>query len=467
MPKTLIFAKSDSHAEDIVGIVREEFGAGNDFCKKITYRTTGESTDDLIKSFRNSYYPRIAVTVDMISTGTDVRPLECLLFMRDVRSRVYFDQMKGRGTRVVNSTDLQAVTPDAEAQDPFRDRGRGRRHGDGQVRHPPVGAQSDGPLRQAAPGGGAWAARPGPLDEPGRTTCPARPGDCGEGPGGGGAGIARRYHPRHGGGGFWTPWTRTCRWQRAQEMFGTAEPSEEQVAQAATQLAAEACEVFNNPDLRNLLAQAKTNAEQTIDTVSKDEVTFAGADGQAEERARQTVQSFRQFIEDNKDEITALQILYSRPHGARHLTYESVKQLAEAIERPPYGLTTARLWAAYQRLESSKVHGAGAQRLLTDIVSLVRFALEQEQELEPFPERVDYRFEAWLAKQEAAGRVFTDEQREWLAMIKAHIATSVSIEPDDLEFAPFYEKGGMVKARRVFGADLPKILEELSEVLVA
>jgi type I restriction enzyme R subunit len=111
VPKTLIFAKDDTHAEDIVEIVRQEFGKGNQFCKKITYRTTGEKPEDLIASFRNSYDPRIAVTVDMISTGTDIKPLECVLFMRDVRSRVYFEQMKGRGTRTINPNDFQAVTP--------------------------------------------------------------------------------------------------------------------------------------------------------------------------------------------------------------------------------------------------------------------------------------------------------------------------------------------------------------------
>ncbi|GAG26289.1 unnamed protein product, partial [marine sediment metagenome] len=113
VPKTLVFAKDDSHAEDIVHIIREEFDKGNEFCKKITYKTTGEKPEDLIASFRNSYNPRIAVTVDMISTGTDIKPLECLLFMRDVKSRVYFEQMKGRGTRTISPTDFHAVTPDA------------------------------------------------------------------------------------------------------------------------------------------------------------------------------------------------------------------------------------------------------------------------------------------------------------------------------------------------------------------
>jgi type I restriction enzyme R subunit len=119
VPKTLIFAKDDSHAEDIVRIVREEFGKGNDFCKKITYKVTGVPSDDLIAEFRNSYYPRIAVTVDMISTGTDIRPLEALIFMRVVKSRLLFEQMLGRGTRVVKPTELQAVTPDAREKTRF------------------------------------------------------------------------------------------------------------------------------------------------------------------------------------------------------------------------------------------------------------------------------------------------------------------------------------------------------------
>ena len=109
VPKTLIFAKRDSHADDIVQIVREEFGEGNDFCRKITYSV--ENPDSVLRSFRNDYNPRIAVTVDMVATGTDVRPIECLLFMRDVRSKNYFEQMKGRGTRVLSKDDLQKVTP--------------------------------------------------------------------------------------------------------------------------------------------------------------------------------------------------------------------------------------------------------------------------------------------------------------------------------------------------------------------
>src|SRR5207248_332315 len=119
VPKTLIFAKDDSHADDIVKIVREEFGKGNDFCQKITYRTTGASPKELIQRFRNSPNPRIAVTVDMIATGTDIKPLEIVMFMRSVKSRSFFEQMKGRGVRVISDTDFQSVTPDAKTKTHF------------------------------------------------------------------------------------------------------------------------------------------------------------------------------------------------------------------------------------------------------------------------------------------------------------------------------------------------------------
>jgi len=119
VPKTLIFAKDDSHAEDIVKIVREEFAKGNDFAQKITYKTTGRRPEDLIAEFRNSYNPRIAVTVDMIATGTDIKPLEVVMFMRSVKSRSFFEQMKGRGVRVINKDDLKSVTPDAKAKDHY------------------------------------------------------------------------------------------------------------------------------------------------------------------------------------------------------------------------------------------------------------------------------------------------------------------------------------------------------------
>jgi type I restriction enzyme R subunit len=115
VPKTLIFAKDDSHAENLVEIVHEEFGKGNDFAQKITYRTTGAKPKDLINEFRTRPMPRVAVTVDMIATSTD----EVVMFMRAVKSRTFFEQMKGRGVLIIKPDDLQSVTPDAQVKDHF------------------------------------------------------------------------------------------------------------------------------------------------------------------------------------------------------------------------------------------------------------------------------------------------------------------------------------------------------------
>ena len=162
-----------------------------------------------------------------------------------------------------------------------------------------------------------------------------------------------------------------------------------------------------------------------------------------------------------------MQIIYSRPYGRRHLTYEAIKQLAEAIKKPPYLLTPEILWQAYNQLEKSKVKGASPQKLLTNIISLIRFAIGESDVLVPFPDTVNERFEHWLSLQGQAGRIFTSAQMEWLVMIRDHIATSLSIGLEDFELAPFYEKGGPVKIYQLFGQELNNILEELNEALAA
>lgn len=160
------------------------------------------------------------------------------------------------------------------------------------------------------------------------------------------------------------------------------------------------------------------------------------------------------------------------------MKFEDIKYLANAIEKPPYLWNESQLWQAYAALEKSKVKGASGKRILTDLVSLVRFAIHQDNELVPFPERVNANFNAWLAQQQripsplggegkGEGRRFTDEQRHWLEMIRDHIAASLSIEPDDFELAPFNREGGLGKVHQVFGAKLNKIIEELNGALAA
>lgn len=253
--------------------------------------------------------------------------------------------------------------------------------------------------------------------------------------------------------------------ERAKEIFKIEKPTEEQIRQASEELVKTACEPFDNPNLRHTLIEIKRRNEQIIDAISKDNVITTGYDSAAAEKAKGTIDSFKQFIEDNKDELAALQIIYSKPYGQRHLTFGQTKELAEAIKKPPYYLTSDLVWQAYEKLETSKVKGADSQKLLTNIISLVRFALQQTPDLRPFPETVDERFEAWLIDQERRGHKFSEEQRDWLRMIKEHIATSLSVSMDDLELAPFYERGGPMKAYKLFGQELGRILGQLNEAL--
>jgi len=464
VPKTLIFAKNDSHAEDIVHKVREEFGKGNEFCKKITYRVKDEKPQNLISNFRNSYYPRIAVTVDMISTGTDVKPLECLIFMRDVKSIGYFEQMKGRGTRTISSTDFKAVTPDADNKTHFvivdavgvcdslktdtrpLDRKKSASFEE-LLKAVAVGirdedtlstlvsrlARMDRELQDKDREELKEAAEGRPLKQITNKLLDAIDPDRQE--------------------------------KRAKEIFKTETPTKEQISEATKQLVKIACEPFDNPKLRNTLIEIKRRNEQIIDAVSKDKIITSEFDPRAAEKAQSTVESFKQFIEDNKDELTALQIIYNKPYGERHITYEQIKQLAEAIEKTPYHLTTDQVWQAYEKLEKSKVKGAGPQKLLTNIISLVRYTMGESQILQPFTETVNERFQTWLMEQERTGQKFTTDQMEWLEMIKQHISTSMRIEMGDLEMAPFYERGGPIRAYKLFGPNLGVIMDELNEAL--
>ena len=459
VPKTLVFAKDDSHAEDIVEVIRQEFGKGNEFCKKITYRTTGEKPEDLIASFRNAYYPRIAVTVDMISTGTDIKPLECLLFLRMIRSQGYLGQMNGRGTRVISDTGLTAVTPDAGHKTHF-------------VIVDAVGVcemdkTDTRPLERK---------KSVPFDRLlQRVAMDVRDVDSLESLAGRLARLDRRITPEesrsiqtHSGGiplkglvhALLDAVDPDVHLEYAQTELGGTTP--EQIQKAQDQLIQKACAPFDNADLRAILIDIQQRSEQVIDTISKDAIVEIGF---AEDEARRKVASFREFIEAHKNELTALQILYSQPYGGRRLTFQAVQELAEAIKLPPYHLTPEELWRAYEALDKARVRRAGPGRLLTDIIALVRYALEQSQTLEPFPLTVEERYKNWILDQQEAGREFSGEQLAWLEMIKAHIAASVTIEMDDFEEVPFNQKGGAIRVYELFGAELEAMLAELNREL--
>ena len=474
VPKTLIFAKDDSHAEDIVHICREVFGKGNDFAKKITYKTYNpetkryEKSETLIQEFRTSPQLRIAVTVDMIATGTDIKPLECLLFLRDVRSRVYFEQMKGRGTRVLTPTDLQAVSgADARAKTHFvivdavgvceSDKTDSRPlekqptvKFDKLLLGVALGKRDEDTLTTLA---GRLARLDRELDSAQRQQITEIAG--GKTIAQMSATLLRAIDPN-------------VIAERATGMPGTspAEVAPEKFKAAKKALVLEACAPFDQPALRDTLVKLKQQNEQTIDTVTADVVTHQGFDAAAKEKATNLLKSFRDYIEQHQSEITALQILYSRPFKQR-LTEKMLKELEKKLRDNHAAWTEDRLWDAFAVTAPGKVKGRSQAGRFADLVALVRFTLEQQPVLAPFADSVQERFNEWLMDKAKAGVTFVPEQLAWLNLIRDHIATAISIEPEDLELAPFNQRGGLGKAHQLFGEQLPKLLDELNEVLAA
>jgi type I restriction enzyme R subunit len=250
----------------------------------------------------------------------------------------------------------------------------------------------------------------------------------------------------------------------AREASGKTEPDVDELAAATRQLLDDAvAPLAARPELRHRLVELRRQQEQMIDASSADELLEAGYSKDATNRARETIESFERFIGDNKDEIVALQVLYSRPHQKR-LTFAQIKELANEIAKPPRQWTPEKLWQAYEALDRSRVRGSG-RRVLTDLVTLVRFALREDAELVPFPQQVAERYRAWVLQQENQGREFTPEQYGWLERIRDTIAASLGISREDLMGPGFAERGGLGKAVELFGAELDPLLDELTEVL--
>jgi type I restriction enzyme, R subunit len=247
---------------------------------------------------------------------------------------------------------------------------------------------------------------------------------------------------------------------RVEEITGAGAPAEE-VETARQRLVQRAViPLAASPGLRAFLQER----EILIDETSVDEVLEAGMDADASARARQLVDSFRDFIQEHKDEITALQILFNRPRAQR-LEFGQLRELAEQLRQhlnqsDPLFMT-GQLWSAYQQLEKDRVRGAGERRILADLVSLVRHAA-LEEDLEPHTMRVERRYREWLGERE-----FTPQQRWWLDEIARHIGINVSISLADLNAYGFARRGGQVAAQRVFGAELPALVEEINTSLSA
>jgi type I restriction enzyme R subunit len=436
----------------------------------------------MLSQFRTAYNPRIAVTVDMIATGTDIRPLEIVFFLRAVKSRTMFEQMKGRGSRTVTPTELQNVTPDGRFKDHFviidavglepekmedtqpLERKRnvsleklfelvtfGNRDEDVLSSIAARLARLD---RELTPND-----RTALTDKANGQTLAAIAGE-----------IVQALDPdRH------IEAARTAARIAAGEQAEPpiSEPSETEIAQGRRQLLHQAAKpLAANPALRNLILGIKKSYEQVIDTINEDRLLEAGPAEVVRERALRMVQSFEQFLRDHKDEIEVLQILYSKPYAVG-LSLKQVKALATLIEKPPTGdlagsphLTPDLLWRAYERIDAAHVRGSRTE-VAADLVNLVRFALKQRPQLEPRRAEVEARFAAWLGQQQSAGTEFRPDQLRWLEAIRDHIASSLAVEPEDLELDPFSRWGGLGRAQMIFGDRFLPLLNELNEVLAA
>lgn len=462
VPKTLIFAKDDHHAEEVVHIAREVFGKGNDFAKKITYNTGNVDPETLISAFRNSYNPRIAVTVDMIATGTDIKPVEVLIFLRDVKSALYFEQMKGRGVRTVADADLVKVTPDAHTKDRFVLIDAVGVTESAKTISAPLERERvvgfDKLLEQVASGRSdpdvvsTLAARLAALDRKLNDEDRARV-----------VAVTGGRTPKD----IAAELLDALDNDRIQEVAAreaTGEVTATRFDETATRLRRDALLVFDDPKLRKLLVELKTLSEVIIDEFSRDAVISTGFD---EKAATETTAKFKQFLEENQDELTALTILYSKPYASRRLTYESLEELRSALARPPWLLEPVAVWHAYKRLSNGAIK-ADPARVLTDVVALVRYALEQRDTLAPMSAEVAGRFNLWLGREEKAGRAYTPEQRGWLEAIRDHLAANVDLHLRDLQELPqFAERGGVIAARQAFGTRLDRLLDDLSDALVA
>ena len=461
VPKTLIFAKTDSHADDIIQIVRDEFNEGNTFCQKITY--SAENPEGILSEFRNGYNPRIAVTVDMIATGTDVKPIECMIFMRDVRSKNYFEQMKGRGTRTLSKDDLQKVSPSAtENKDHFVivdavGVTKSKKSSTRTLERKPsvsmkelmmnvvLGARDENTLTSLANRVIRLNSRMTASEKKGFEETVGLP-----------AGRVAEQ--------LLDAFDEDVIAQKAQADFATASPTPQQLTQSKKALIAQAITPFLSPEARDYMENVRRNHDQIIDNVNLDTVLFAGFDVQQEANAERAIQTLRDFIAENRDEIIALRILYDQRYKDRPMAISRLKALYEKLKAK--GVTVERLWDCYAIQKPGKVKG-GTLGQLADLVSIIRFEMGYADHLAPFADRVNYNFMQWTLRRNAGAVHFTDEQMEWLRLIKDHIAVSLSVEPEDLELSPFDRRGGLGRFYEVFGAHYEDILREMNVELVA
>lgn len=404
----------------------------------------------------------------MIATGTDVRPLECLLFMRDVKSRNYFEQMKGRGTRTLGQDDLKKVTPSAASAKthyvivdaigvtkslktaseplitkpsvPLRDLAMGVM----------MGARDDGTVSSLA---GRLARLERQLDHKDQERIRDKTGgiELGHIVGNLLAAI--------------DPDRVDAKARQIEKLPDDAEAPEAARVKAQDQLVTEAAAVFTG-EFIDLIDSIRRDKEQTIDHENLDSVLRAEWEGDAVENAKQMAQDFRSYLDANRDHIEALTIFYNQPHRRSELTYAMIREVFDKLKADKPRLAPLRVWQAYAMLDNYK--GGHPANELTALVGLIRRVCGIDSSLLPQADTVRRNFQNWIMKRHSGGgQKFTEEQMEWLRMIRDHVANSFHLERDDLETAPFDSKGGLGRMYALFGDQMDGVINELNEALGA
>lgn len=470
VPKTLVFAKTDSHADDIIKIIRVEFDEGDDFCKKVTYKID-EDPKSVLNRFRNSYYPRIAVTVDMIATGTDVKPLEVLLFMRDVKSVNYFEQMKGRGTRTIDQDKLLQVTRTARGKSHFVivdaiGATKSKKTDSRPLERKPSVPMKDllGAITMGVEDEDLFLSLANRLirlekqitDKEKETLLEYSKGKnlkqiTKE--------LINAFHPDE--------IEEKAKAKIEAIPIEDRTPDQEANArkEAQKELTRQAASTFNGK-LNDYIENVRKQHEQIIDHINIDTVTKSEWDAFSVDKAKETVRDFSEYLEQNKDEIQALSIFYNQPYNRRNITFRMIREVMEKLKIDKPQLAPDYVWNAYAAIENVKSKQPSDE--LTALVSLIRRACGIDKHLIPFDKTIDENFKTWIFKQNAGQHNrFNPEQMEWLRMIKDHVISSYHIEVEDLDYTPFDSHGGRGRMYQLFGKEMEGIIKEVNKALVA
>lgn len=468
VPKTLIFAKDDSHAEDIVRIVRQEFGKWNDFCQKITYKTTGKKPEDLINDFRTDYNPRIAVTVDMIATGTDIKPLEVVFFMRSVKSQLLFEQMKWRWVRVIDDTDFNQVTTE-------KDRELSKTHfvivdavwviERDKTDTKPLDKKPMVSFNDVLKFVKMWSTEPDLL-----STLVSRL-----------ARINKDFSLEQ------SQELKEIGWVSIEELNNNiisaidedkiiletlkntgktneSDLTEDELQETREKLARIALKPIYNPKYREKLLEIRKSNVQIIDTISIDTLLNWWFDENAKQKAKAVIDTFKSFMEENKEELELLKMYYNKAFKHK-TTFKEVKEFAKKLESNPILKKQETIWRAYRTLNPSKVI-EDSKYSVSDYLSLLGFTFEIDEKLEPFRFKIENKFENWLASKENTGKKFSATELEWLETIKDEIANNISVEISDFDNWELLQKWGRWGFYSVFWEKYLEVMEEMNRELV-